>query len=210
MSKTSSTSVLTREALIEAASREIQLYGYQGANLDRILEATSVTKGALYHYFRGKKDLGYAVVEERIGPLIRNRWQPPLVSASDPILALESVLQHLSSSDDERLVALGCPLNNLAQEMSPLDDGFRRRTEEIFSDWWGAIAEALAAAQKRGIVRAELDPRSTAIYIVATIEGCFSLAKNAQSYAVLRSGFRSLMDYLQTLRTTKTTKGDLT
>ena len=30
---------------------------------------------------------------------------------------------------------LGCPLNNLAQEMSPLDEGFRTRTQQVFELW---------------------------------------------------------------------------
>jgi len=53
---------------LNAASREIYRSGFQSASLDTILASTGVTKGALYYHFKSKEGLGYAVVEEVIGP----------------------------------------------------------------------------------------------------------------------------------------------
>ena len=54
----------TRKRLLQAAFREVHRSGFQNAGIDTILEATNVTKGALYHHFDSKEALGYAVVDE--------------------------------------------------------------------------------------------------------------------------------------------------
>src|SRR5271170_4375806 len=127
----------TRERLLQAASREIYRSGFQSASLDTILASAGVTKGALYHHFKNKEALGYAVVEEVISPDVRDTWVRPLQSVKDPIDALIGIVQGLSVQLD--VVCGGCQLNNLAQEMSPLDAGFRQRLEAIFDAWRDAM-----------------------------------------------------------------------
>src|ERR1700727_474847 len=61
----------TRERLLQAASREIYRSGFQSASLGTILASAGVTKGALYHHFKNKEALGYAVVEEIISADVR-------------------------------------------------------------------------------------------------------------------------------------------
>src|SRR6202522_1966554 len=120
----------TRERLLKAASGEIYRPGFQSASLDTILTTAGVTKGALYHHFKNKEALGYAVVEEIISPAVRGTWVRPLQSVKDPIDTLIGIVQRLSVRPED--VCGGCQLNNLAQEMSPLDAGFRKRLEIIF------------------------------------------------------------------------------
>jgi hypothetical protein len=69
--------------------------------------------------------LGYAVVEEVISPDVRGTWVRPLQNVKDPIDALIGIVQGISVRPKD--VCGGCQLNNLAQEMSPLDAGFRKR-----------------------------------------------------------------------------------
>ena len=121
----------TRERLLQAASREIYRSGFQSASLDTILAVAGVTKGALYYHFESKEALGYAVVEEVIAPDVRGKWVRPLQSGKDPIDALISAVQRIPVRPAD--VRGGCQLNNLAQEMSPLHAGFRRRLAAVFS-----------------------------------------------------------------------------
>src|ERR1700677_956028 len=115
----------TRERLLQAASREIYRSGFQSASLDTILARGGVPKGALYYHLKNKEALGYAVVEEVISPDVRGTWVRPLQSVKDPIDALIGIVQGISVRPGD--VCGGCQLNNLAQEMSPLDAGFRKR-----------------------------------------------------------------------------------
>ena len=188
----------TRELLLQAAFREVYRSGFQSAGLDAILASTGVTKGALYYHFDSKEALGYAVVEEIIGPDLRAKWLRPLQKGNDPIKALIGIVQAESVRPED--VRGGCPLNNLAQEMSPLDEGFRKRLAMVFHAWQEGIAAALREGQTSGRVRRDVEPAAAAGFLIATLEGYVSLAKNAQDAKVMKAGIRNIVSWLRSLR----------
>jgi TetR/AcrR family transcriptional regulator, transcriptional repressor for nem operon len=188
----------TRHNLLEAAFREIYKSGFRGTDLETILERARVTKGALYHYFGSKEELGYAVIDEVIMEIGKKKWQQPLQNVGNPIDVLGGIF--LGTSTKPEHVCGGCPVNNLAQEMSPLDEGFRKRLAKHFEIWHKAIANALRRGQQRGEVRKDVDVNDTATFLMATYEGYISLAKNAQDARVLQHGMKTMVRYLETLR----------
>lgn len=191
----------TREKLLAAAFEEIYRRGFQAASLDTILARAGVTKGALYHHFPDKAALGRAVVDEVVrGPVLEAYLAPLEGSDGDPLEALQRVIRRRADDFVTLGVELGCPLNNLAQEMSPLDEAFRERVAAALEAWTDGFARALARARQRGFVRAEVDVRRVAAFLVAAIEGAFGMAKSAQSVALLRSNLEMLAEYLDTLR----------
>ena len=188
----------TRERLLQAAFREIYRSGFQSASLDTILAAAGVTKGALYYHFKSKEALGYAIVEEVIAPDLRAKWLRPLQRRRDPIETLIAIVQSESVRPED--VRGGCPLNNLAQEMSPLDEGFRKRLAMVFQAWRGGVAAALREGQAHGKVRGEVDSAEAAGFLVAMVEGYVSLAKNAQDSKVMKAGKTNIVGWLRSLR----------
>jgi AcrR family transcriptional regulator len=172
--------------------------GFQSASLDTILASAGVTKGALYHHFKNKEALGYAVVEEIISPDVRRTWVWPLQSVKDPIDTLIGIVHDLSVRPE--VVCGGCPLNNLAQEMSPLDAGFRMRLEIIFDAWREATASVLREGQIHGSVRRDVEPTDAAGLLIAMVEGYGSLAKNAQDPKVIKAGIKNIVGWLRSLR----------
>ncbi len=191
----------TRERLLDAAMQEIHLHGFQAASLSRILENTGLTKGALYHHFPTKQALGYAVVDERLTNFIHEIWIDPLKAYVDPVEGLKAVILGAKQAmGDEALIQLGCPLNNLAQEMSSVDEGFRSRLHDVYMMWHRSIVEALSRGQGAGIVSRETDCNSVAMFIIATIEGSVGIAKNAQKGDILNVTMRALFDYLDALK----------
>src|ERR1700742_1880230 len=125
----------TRERLLQAAFREVHRSGFQSAGIDTILAATNVTKGALYYHFDSKEALGHAIVDEIVAKLIRDRWLVPLERSEDrnPIDVLIRIVRSMPTRPKD--VRAGCPLVNLAQEMSALDEQFRKRLERLFRAW---------------------------------------------------------------------------
>jgi AcrR family transcriptional regulator len=190
----------TRERLLQAAFREVYRYGFQSAGIDAILAATNVTKGALYYHFDSKEALGYAIVEEVVAELVRDRWLLPLQRSEDkdPIDALIGIVQAIPARP--RDVKGGCPLVNLAQEMSQLDEQFRKRLERLFRAWQEDIARALRRGQSQGTVRRDLVPEETASFLMAMVEGYEVLAKNAQDPKVWKLGIRNIVGWLRSLR----------
>ena len=188
----------TRERLLQAAFQEVHRSGFQSASIDTILAATKVTKGALYHHFESKEALGYAVVEEKIAELTRDRWLRPMRSEGEPLDILIRVVRRMPARP--RDVRAGCPLLLLAQEMSPLDEQFRKRLERIFVDWQEGIASLLRKGKIQGTIRRDLNADEAASFLIATVEGYATLAKNAQDAKVWKAGIRNIVGWLRSLR----------
>jgi AcrR family transcriptional regulator len=190
----------TRERLLQAGYREVYRSGFQSARIDSILAATNVTKGALYYHFESKEALGYAIVDEVVAKLPRDRWLLPLQQSKDkdPIDALIGVVQAIPTRP--RDIKGGCPLVNLAQEMSHLDEQFRKRLQTIFHAWQEGIASVLRRGQSQGTVRHDLVPEETASFLIAMVEGHEVLAKNSQDVKVWNTGIRNIVDWLNSLR----------
>ena len=190
----------TRQRLLQAAFREVYRYGFQSAGIDTILAATDVTKGALYYHFESKEALGHAIIEEIVAEITKDRWLRPLWQSKDqnPIDALIGIVQAIPARP--RDVKRGCPLVNLTQEMSLLNEQFRKRLERIFKAWQEGIATVLRDGQHAGTVRRDLVPEEAASFLIAMVEGYEVLAKNAQDATVWNLGMRNIVEWLRSLR----------
>ncbi len=98
--------------------------------------------------------MGYEVVDEVVGPLLERRWLDPIQNSPDPVRDLKAAFRKYVEEDiASGSYVQGCPLNNLAQEMSPLDNGFRARIDGLYGRWRASIADALRQGMKAGSVR---------------------------------------------------------
>lgn len=181
--------------MLKAAFSEIYAHGFRSTSLDRVLRTAGVTKGALYHHFRSKRALGHAVVSELLGAHVQ-QFGKALADAPDPVAALREWVEGPPWAD----LRLGCPVNNLAQEMSAVDETFRRRIEVVFRDWRSGISGALRRGQGSGHVRADVDAVGAASFILAALEGSFSLAKSARDEKLFLSNMKLLSQFIEGLR----------
>ena len=69
--------------------------------MNAIVAAARVTKGALYHHFDSKESLGYAVVDELLASISREKWVWPLQNAKNPIDALVAIVQSMSCRQED-------------------------------------------------------------------------------------------------------------
>jgi TetR/AcrR family transcriptional repressor of nem operon len=193
----------TRARFLQAAFMEFYTNSFQGGSLNHIIEQAGATKGALFHHFDGKQQLGYAVVDEVIGPLLLQRWLSPLRDTDDPMKALLATFRKYVREDIASGQFInGCPLNNLAQEMSPLDPGFHQRIDALYASWRAGIAEALTRGIAAGTVQPNIQPQKVAALIVASQMGIWGTGKSSQAPAQVRSATEALCTYLQSLRLT--------
>lgn len=190
----------TRAEILMAAFDEIYRRGFQSASLSNILKNTNTTKGALYHHFSNKVELGYSVVDEVIYTSLKASWIDPILKTDDPILTIQQILSDTGEQMTEEDVHLGCPLNNLAQEMSPIDEGFRSRIETIYIEWQGAIEDACERGKVAGNIREDTDSAQVGVLFVATLQGCLGMAKSTQNLDTLMQCGQGLMKQMELLR----------
>ena len=187
---------LTRSKLLQAAFNEIHLHGFQAASIANILRNTGLTKGALYHHFPTKQELGLAVIEEVVRDQLDLMIFRRLRESERPVQTLLQIIDESICHTELEALTLGCPLNNLVQEMSPLDREFQVCLNGILSIWQSAIEDALHRELKTGGVRTDVDCHAAALFIVSAWEGCIGIAKSQQSLKNFSLCMKQLQDYV--------------
>ncbi len=190
----------TRERILMQMFLDIRKNGFQGLRADKVIAEMDVTKGALYHYFANKQAIGTAIIDEIIRPnYLRfyhelDRWE------GHPIDKLQAQLQLLVDRATDEEIALGCPLNNLVQEMSPIDEDFRLRMKSIIDTIHSSIEAALTRGKAAGLVRESVHAQHHAQFYFAGIEGAYATAKVRKDAAAFKSNMEILSQFLDTLR----------
>lgn len=182
--------------LLEAAFDVVRRKGYGAAGLSEILNGTGLTRGALYYHFPSKEALGHAVLDA-IEADLKSTWLEPLEGQTDPVPAMQKVLGSACARLTEEDIFLGCPLNNLAQELSCVDEGFRDRIAAIYRLWTDGLAEVVRKGQQARRFSRSADPQAVAAALVAGWAGARGLAKATKDSRALAGCAEQLMRYLE-------------
>jgi AcrR family transcriptional regulator len=171
--------------VLDAAAELFQARGYHGATMHEVAAAAGVTGGAMHHHFPSKKALGVAIIRERVAPAVRETWMAPVTNAPTASAGVAAVFAAIAASLEAAGAVQGCPLNNLALELSFGDREFSAEVAAVFAEWRGALADKvradLAAGQAMG-----RDPEAFASFVVAAYSGAMAQAKAEQAAAPLR------------------------
>lgn len=164
-----------RTRLIDATFEEVYQKGYHTASLSKILELANTKKGSMYHYFPSKKAMVLAMIEEKHKVRIENFWQE-LKECEENIL---ETLIHILKGRDKNFKN-GCPLGNILQECSNLDEDFVKVIDEILTLWEELFKEALTKAIEKEEIK-EIDVDEVALFLIALYEGALLLSKKSAS-----------------------------
>ncbi len=190
----------TRAALLDAAFDEIYEHGFQSASLANILRAADCTKGSLYHHFPDKHALGIAAAQTNIEEHFQTMWFDHLATTEDPLTTITSCIQRYIDEGDERLLLLGCPLQNLCQEMSPIDEEFRLLLAGSLVDWHKALTSALSRGVKNGTVCQTAHIDQIAALVITTHQGNIGVLKATRDFSLAHNAMAALFSYLNTQR----------
>ncbi|MCB0549614.1 MAG: TetR/AcrR family transcriptional regulator [Phaeodactylibacter sp.] len=193
----------TRQQILEKNFRAMHEHGFQGLRTDQVIKELGITKGAFYHYFSGKQELGYCVVDEVIAPQYLDHWNQLYSYVGHPVEGIIERLMALRRDIPGENIKLGCPLNNLIQEMAPLDEGFQQRLNRIARGMHLAIQDALVRGQKAKLVDADVDPEKIAFFVLSALEGSFSIAKAFQNRKPFDVSIELLITHLRTLKNSR-------
>jgi TetR/AcrR family transcriptional repressor of nem operon len=174
-----------RRRVLDVAEESFQARGYHASSLGDLMAAAGVTGGALHHHFPTKKALALAVIEERVAAAVEETWIAPVLAAGSAREGVHAVFEAVAAELEQQGFVRGCPLNNLAHELSLADPDFRIALAGIFASWRQTIADRIRVDQQAGREQGT-DPQRFAALAVATYSGAMSMAKTAQDASVLR------------------------
>lgn len=174
-----------RNKVLDVAEASFQARGYNASSFADLMAAAGVTGGALHHHFPTKKALALAVIEERVAAALDETWISPVRAADTAREGVRVVFEAVASELEQQGFVRGCPLNNLAHELSLADPDFRAALAGIFAGWRQAVADKIRADQQAGREQGT-NPERFAALAIAAYSGAMSMAKTTQDASVLR------------------------
>lgn len=203
MSAAAAGSRKTREKILAAAEPIVLAQGFVGTSLDDILKATSLTKGAFFHYFKGKAELASALVERYAGnhyALFEHLAAEADARSDDP---LESTLYFLRRFEDFMGALVkphaGCVFAAYTHERGQFDDSIRGFIAESLKRWTALYEKRFEAIEARYRPRLPVSAAELAEMIVTIIEGGLILSKSYGDARLVARQARQFRNYLELL-----------
>ncbi len=170
-----------KERLIEAVIELIWTGSYGSTSVDSICERAGVKKGSFYHFFESKTALALAGIEaaweshraelnEIFSPV-----HPPLERLSN---CLRNLVEEQETQAKKHGHVLGCPVHSLGAEISTLDEGLRKRLQEIIAAYLCYYESAIRDAHAQGLIDVP-DAAAAARVVFAYTEGVLAHARIA-------------------------------
>jgi AcrR family transcriptional regulator len=188
-----------RGRILDAAAELFQSRGYHDTSVQDVKAAAAVSSGAFYHHFESKKALGLAVIKERVSDALRVAWLDPLIAAASLADGIYDVISTMSAGLREQGFVRGCPVNNLALELTFHDSDFRLALQSIFYGWRATIAQRLDV-ENMSQALSGVSAEEMATFVVAAYSGAMTMSKTEQSPEPLEVTVAVLMKLLKPQR----------
>ena len=186
-----------RSRLLDAAAGAFQSRGYGSTSIHDLIRETGVSGGALHHHFPTKKSLALAVIDERVAAEVGSTWIDRVAAAPTAAQGIVAVFDAVADSLERQASVAGCPLGNLASELSLDDDELRGALAGRYAAWRAAITERLKQDMATGrAAYAADDPAGFADVVIALFTGALTIGKADQSTGALRASERRLRAWM--------------
>lgn len=190
----------TRQKIIEAATRLFAQKGFYGTSISDLTQAVGLTKGALYHHFKDKDDLFFAVVES-----VQSIWEK---SVGEEVGSETNTLNQISRLFDRHAAMISeneficLVMSNLMNEMESLNPRFSSALEQIYEGFIQFVQNIIRQGQLNGDIKTDVDPMLLSLNIVGILKtiGCFPKLKSilVDRKAMALSMSKVLLDGIKT------------
>jgi len=190
----------TREKIIEKSLQLFSVKGYFNTSVSDILDATGITKGGLYGHYRSKEDIWYAVYEKAV-----DIWRDIVLKNTreidDPLLRIEKTIENdMRDYLGAEVFDGGCFFFNMLVELSGQSASMNRRILSGFVRFSKLLQRWLTEAEEKGLIKAGLDHREIADFIVISLNGAAPLYAASRDPKIWQQTITQLRYYIDQLR----------
>jgi|SRR5579859_6726300 len=153
-----------RELLLDAAMRLFAEQGAAATTIAQIAERAGVTAAMVHYYFSDRDRLLDAVAGERLLPTLTSVWAP-VAETSDILPMLRGLVRRILKATELMPWLPGLWLREI------LSDGGALRSRVLKGmpfEYVRHLITTVAAAQRRGAINRELDPRLVLMSVLGT------------------------------------------
>jgi TetR/AcrR family transcriptional repressor of nem operon len=197
----------SRQKLLDASLALVRQKGYTATSVEGLCEAAGVTKGAFFHHFKSKDDLGVASAKywaESTGAFFA---AAPYHSHSDPLDRVLGYLEFRRTMLAGTLAEISCLAGTMLQEVYSSHPGIARACAATIFDHAANIEKDIAAAMKLYGIRGEWTAHSLALHTQVVLQGSFILAKAKDDVQVAIESIDHLRRYIELLFKKEKPKG---
>ena len=185
----------TREQIVAMADRMFYERGFEHTSFSDIAEAVQISRGNFYYHFKTKDDILGAVISLRLSNTKKmlDQWEAEGAGPADRVRSFIQIL----IMNRVKIMAYGCPVGTLCQELAKLDHVAQSDANGIFAlfrDWLSRQFEQLGR---------KADAKALALHLLARSQGVATLAHAFHDEAFIRREVQQMCDWLDTQQTLK-------
>lgn len=161
----------SKQKILLKGAELVHLKGYNNTGLKEILDYAGVPKGSFYFYFKSKEEFGLELLEFHFSffrKLIVHYFNNTEI---DPVNRIKLFFKDFKSLMLSQQCKLGCPIGNIIQEMSSINDNFREKLTSFYKELIGTLNNSLKEAQDNGEISDNLDTYKISEFIINSWQG---------------------------------------
>ncbi len=185
----------TRERIVRAAAELMFRHGVASTSTPAIRDAAGVSSSQIYHYFADKDALTRAVIAYQTRVIVGT--QAELLGRLDNLAALRAWRDVVVQTERDLRCVGGCPLGSLSSELAEHDPDARAALADSFSRWSGAIRDGLQRMIDRGVLRADADPDTLSLAMLAAMQGGLLLAQAQRNSTALEAALDTMIERIE-------------
>ena len=199
--KQSLKSKATQDLIINKSFEMFYSNGFKSTNIPDIMRETSLSKGAFYHHFKNKHEIGIKVIENIITKRIQDGFIVPLEDYKNkniPKLLLYIFTERITKFS-EKEKELGCPANNLINEIGCSDSEFRILLRKLMDDWYKVLVQTIEKGKEKNEIKSDVDAAAAATLLICSFEGTRGIRKVYDDDKLFNNYLNSIKSYIKSI-----------
>ncbi|MET0545155.1 MAG: TetR/AcrR family transcriptional regulator [Caulobacterales bacterium] len=188
-----------RSKILDAALHLIRAQGFAATSVDDLCKQAGVTKGAFFHHFKSKDELGVAAANywsEVTSALFRSA---PYHAPKDPLARILAYLDFRKGLIVGDLPDFTCLVGTMVQETYDSAPAIRDACYASISGHAQTLEADIEACIHKYAANSELNAPSLALHTQAVIQGAFILAKASGRSQLAADSIDHLRRYFELL-----------
>lgn len=191
----------TSQFIIQKVAPIFNKHGYYGTSMSDLVEATGLTKGAIYGNFKNKEELSFLAFRynvERVVTKIREELQ----GVHSPLQQLYGLTNFYRTYKAYTVEFGGCPILNIGVDAKDQNPELLERVQEVIQRLQGYISKMIQNGIDAGEIKKNVNPKTYARLFFTLIEGAvfMSATMNDDSY------IQEMMSHIDTIIETELAK----
>lgn len=170
-----------KKHILSVGAELIHMRGYYNTSINDICNAAGMPKGSFYYYFRSKEDFAAELIDYYCGFMLSVQEKYLIINELSYMKRLRAYFIEFRHYFESKNCGGGCPIGNLAQELSDCNDNLRIKLQMALEKTKSNIAVFLKSAQENGEISQTFDAEELADFIFNSWEGSLLRMKVTKS-----------------------------